>query len=376
MRPVSVRIMHPQPGAHAGPIECWVADRRAGLAERHRQAFADLGAADVAIVAGTPDGLTFGARVRDLVDAERPAGLIVLGSGAIPLATAADLLAFVEAAGDKRRVALTNNRYSADIVAVAHAGALSDLPDLPSDNALPRWLVEVAGYEVRDLRHRWRLGIDVDGPLELVLLGGSGHAAGRPDLNLDRLASRIQAVRAVATDRRAELLIAGRTSASTLAWLERTTAARIRALVEERGLRAASRLAQATDGASVAGASSGPEAAPSSRQRPPASVLGALLDRDGPASLPQHLARFADAALVDSRVLLAHRLGPDESAWPAAEDRFASDLLLPDRVADPWLAELTAAAAAAPMPVLLGGHSLVGPGVRLLLGPRPPRQWT
>ena len=28
-------------------------------------------------------------------------------------------------------------------------------------------------------------------------------------------------------------------------------------------------------------------------------------------------------------------------AWPAPEDRYASDLLLPDRVADPWLRELT-----------------------------------
>ena len=304
MRPVSVRIMHPQPGAQAGPIESWVADRRAGIAERHRQTFADLGVEDVAIVAGTPDGLTFGARVRGLVEAERPAGLIVLGSGAIPLATAPDLLAFVAAAGDERRVALANNRYSADIVAVARAEALSGLPDLPGDNALPRWLVEVAGYEVRDLRHRWRLGIDVDGPLELVLLGGSGSAARRPDLNLDRLGSRIESVREIARDPRAELLVAGRTSASTLAWLERRTAARIRALVEERGLRAASRLAQAPD-RPEARASSGLEAAPSSRPRPPASVLGVLLDRDGPASLPQHLARFADAAVVDSRVLLA-----------------------------------------------------------------------
>ena len=80
------------------------------------------------------------------------------------------------------------------------------------------------------------------------------------------------------------------------------------------------------------------------------------------------LARLGEAALIDSRVLLAHRLGPDEAAWPPAADRFASDLLLADRVGDPWLRELTAAAAGAPIPVVLGGHSLVGPGVRLWLG--------
>ena len=67
-------------------------------------------------------------------------------------------------------------------------------------------------------------------------------------------------------------------------------------------------------------------------------------------------------------MLLAHRLGADAATWPAAEDRYASDLLLPDRVTDPWLRALTASAVAAPIPVLLGGHTLVGPGVRLVVG--------
>ncbi len=80
------------------------------------------------------------------------------------------------------------------------------------------------------------------------------------------------------------------------------------------------------------------------------------------------LATLADAALVDSRVLLAHRLGADERAWPRPEDRFASDLLLHEAIADPWLRDLTRAAAEAPIPVLLGGHTLVGPGARLAVG--------
>jgi hypothetical protein len=69
-------------------------------------------------------------------------------------------------------------------------------------------------------------------------------------------------------------------------------------------------------------------------------------------------------------VLLAHRFGAGEAGWPVAEDRFASDLLLPARIEDPWLRELTAAAVDAPIPVLLGGHTLVGPGLRLALDPR------
>jgi hypothetical protein len=97
-------------------------------------------------------------------------------------------------------------------------------------------------------------------------------------------------------------------------------------------------------------------------------VLGALLDRDGPESLGENLTRLGEAAIVDTRVLLAHRFGADEAGWPAAEDRFASDLLLTAGIEDPWLHALTASAVNAPIPVLLGGHTLVGPGLRLVLG--------
>ncbi len=334
-------------------------DARSAIARRQAAGFVAAGAADVVIVSGPADETPFGARLRDLLGADRPAGLVVLGSGAIPLATAGDRRAFVAAASGDERYALANNRYSADIVAIARIDTLPEVPDLPGDNAFPRWLEEVAGYHVDDLRRRWRLAFDIDGPLDLILLG---MTVGAP-IDVATATSRLAAVRSVAADRRAELLVAGRTSAATLAWLEGHTEARIRAWVEERGLRAASRLAleaEATPG-------------PTSRTRParpPSSVLGALLERDGPGSLGTHLARFADAAIVDSRVLLAHRLGTHEGHWPAAEDRFASDLLLPARIADPWLRDLTAAAAEAPIPVLLGGHTLVGPGLRSVVGGR------
>jgi hypothetical protein len=357
MRDVAVWILHPEPVADASPLERWVAAERARIAERHRAGFLRAGAASVRIVSGPPDDTPFGARLRDLVrdTTPRPAGVVVLGSGAVPLASAADRRAFVAMAASDAPVALANNRYSADIVAIACADRLLELADLPSDNALPRWLDEVGGYRVDDLRRRWRLAFDVDGPLELLLLGRTPDSA-VPDVAPIR--DRLAAVAAVAADRRRELLLAGRVSSATLAWLETGVAARVRALVEERGLRAASALAQA---------------GMVPKQRAPASVVGLLLDRDGPGSLGGHLERLGDAAIVDTRVLLAHRFGADERAWPAAEDRFGSDMLLPDRIRDPWLRELTASAARARIPVILGGHSIVGPGLRLVVAPD---RWT
>ncbi|HEX7474309.1 MAG TPA: hypothetical protein VF323_14585 [Candidatus Limnocylindrales bacterium] len=354
MARVIVRILHLEPGPTAGPLERLLADARRAVGERHVAGFRAAGADDVRLVSGPPDDTPFGARLRAIVADARPgpAGIVVLGAGSLTLATLADRRAFVEAAAGPARSALANNRYSADAVAIALADELPAVPDLPGDNALPRWIEEVAGWSVADLRARWRLQVDLDSPLDVELTrpGALPHDVG------GTVRERLAAARRVAADRRAELVVAGRTSAATLRWLERSTACRVRALVEERGLRASARVALA-DGSGAPG-------------RPPRSVLGTLLDRDGPEALGARLAELGDAAVIDTRVLLAHRLGVDESSWPSPEDRFASDLLLPDRVHDPWLRAITRAAVEGPIPILLGGHTLVGPGLRLALRPR------
>ena len=344
-RPIFAAILHAEAGPDAGPLTRATAEARRALADRHATGFRKAGAARVSIVAGPPDDRPFGARLRELARDAGDGGLVVLGSGAIPLATAADLRELVAAAATPRPRALANNRFSADVVAIARArSVLDDVPELETDNALPRWLEEEAGVSVGDLRRRWRLGVDIDSPLDLVVLGGR-WTAGLAREDVASTIARIGAVRAVVADPHAELVISGRLSAANLAWLEAHTASRTRALIEERGLRTR------RDG-----------------QRPATSILGTLLDRDGPESLGRHLAALGGAAIVDTRVLLAHRFGAAEAGWPPAEDRFASDLLLPARVTDSWLRALTTSAAEAPIPILLGGHTLVGPGLRLVLG--------
>ena len=358
MARVIVRILHAEAAPTAGPLVRLLADARRRAADRQAAGFRAIGATDVRLVSGPPDDTPFGARLRALLaEAGRgPFGLVVLGAGSIPLARPDDLRAFVAAAAADDHGALANNRYSADILAIARADDHPAIPDLAGDNALPRWLEEAADRPVTDLRDRWRLQVDIDSPLDIELIrpGGLPDAVGRS------VRDRLAGVRAVAGDRRAELVVAGRTSATTLRWLERTTACRVRALVEERGLRASAAEARA-DGPGT----HGPVPA-----RPPRSVLGTLLDRDGPEALGDRLAELGDGAIVDTRVLIAHRLGAAETTWPSAEDRFASDLLDADRVTDPWLRALTRSAAEAPIPVLLGGHTLVGPGLRLALRAR------
>jgi hypothetical protein len=356
-------IFHARPGPGAGPLsEAFAAIRRANanaLADGFRQAGAD----EAVVVDEAPDERTFGRRLRDAVGAigaVRADGLIVLGSGSIPLARSADLATFVATAAGPAGQALANNRFSADVVAVAGLDRLAALPDLAADNGLPRWLAEDGGFVVADLRRRWRLQVDLDSPLDAILVRpAEAVALESAGVRTAAVRAALAGVAAVSRDPQCELVVAGRASADGLAWLERSTASRTRALVEERGFRTR-RVGQ----------------------RPVRSTLGLLLDRDGPASLGAILAELGEAALVDSRVLLAHRFGADERGWPGPEDRFASDLLLPDAIADPWLRSVTSAALEAPIPVVLGGHSLVGPGLRLALArgrswsPSPSPSWS
>jgi hypothetical protein len=375
MPPVAVRILHAEADPKAGLLERALIMARAELAERHRRGFLAAGAADVRVVAGPPDAISFGTRLRGLAaDALQSGagGLVVLGSGSVPFATAADRRAFVTAAGRADPAGLANNVHSADIVAISGPTLLRDLrnlPDLPADNALPRWLAEVAGVPVFGL-DRWRLAIDLDSPLDLLLAGRAIDAVRlrATAVEVDGVVGRLARIRVILADRRAELVVAGRTSAGTLRALERGAACRVRALVEERGLRASSDLAfgdveTVARGLGDRGTAPGAVGAP---QRPPRSTLGLLIDRDGPEALGPLLAELGDGAVIDTRVLMAHRWGPDEATWPAAEDRFAADLLLPDRIADPWLRALVTGLRDAPIPILAGGHTLVGPGIRLL----------
>ncbi len=374
MAPVSVRILHPEPGTGAGPLTRRLADARSRVAERHRRGFLAAGAADVAIESGPPDDRSFGDRLRRLVERTgTPGGLIVLGSGAIPLATAADRRAFVAVA------------------------ASDDRPPSPTTDIRPMSSRSRCRVTARDPRPARR-----QRPAALAR-GGRRLSRGRPAATLaavvrPRRSARPGAARSVCSR-------AGRRGRPTghggggpprgrpcdRGRPPRGAAGRRSDLGRDAGLaRAPCRgagpgLGRGTRAPGIVAPRSDrrhPRRGPRPRRprppgRAPVSLLGLALDRDGPGSLGEQLARFADAAIIDSRVLLAHRLGGDEAHWPSAEDRFASDLLLADAVADPWLRELTASAVAAPIPILLGGHTLVGPGVRLVVdGPPRGARWT
>ncbi len=92
------------------------------------------------------------------------------------------------------------------------------------------------------------------------------------------------------------------------------------------------------------------------------SILGFYLEEVGVRRFFQALAQLGRAAFIDSRVIFSHlRLSP------SAADRFLSDLGRPGEIKDPFLREFTRAALEAPLPVVLGRHSLVSGGLMALV---------
>ena len=290
MRDVAVRILHPEPGAGAGPLERWV-DRRAvpdrGASPRRLPARRRCDGVGSSPVRPTIHRSERGSA--ELVEEARPrpGGVIVLGSGAIPLATIRDRRAFVATAAAATPAALANNRYSADVVSIAcveiapvaaRPARRQRAPALAGGGGRVPGRRPAAPMAARVRRRR---------ATRPAAHGSCGRFAGRGRRHGAR--ARLGAVASVAADRRAELVVAGRTSAATLRWLETAAHARVRALVEERGMRAPASLHRPAT-------SPGPDAA-----RRPCSACSSIVT--GPASLGGHLERLGDAAVVDSRVL-------------------------------------------------------------------------
>ena len=282
----------------------------------------------------------FGRRLADVARRHGLATIVYLGAGSVPLFTRADFTEVV--AGLGRGLCVTNNSFSSDLIAFhVDEPTLAVLESVGRDNSLARALTD-AGLPVTELPRTLATQMDIDAPSDLMVLaltgqGGPrlrGHLAG---LHLDT--ARYARTLPLFLDRKHEVVVAGRVGSHAWAYLERETACRVRLFAEERGMEA--------DGRGESGAAR--------------SLLGSYLEAAGSERFFETLAELGDAAFLDTRVLLAHK-----RIRASREDRFLSDLGDWQAIREPWLREFTQAAAAAPLPVLLGGHSLVSGGLMAL----------
>lgn len=364
-RPAPVVLMGatPDPGeSEFGSYGAVLATGRHLLAAELSQRLARQGAAVQLIPADTSSGAfhwgtwyAAGGRAALGAAGERVDALGWVGAGALALVDDATLDALLSPTPGE---VVANNRFSADAFVVAgdlNAG-LGTLAGLGGDNGAPRAL-EGAGFTVRDLSTAPWSRFDVDTPQDLALLRLATRLPGvrRLDPAVEAFLEgvqlpggrplaipRVEEVLDVLRSRNAEVVVAGRVPAASFAYLEEQAACRVRLFAEERGMRAA----------------------PANRPR---SLLADWVTERGAASLVERLSDLGNAAIIDSRVVMAALVGSSDAAmWPSAEDRFASDFADPGRVETEWLRELATAAAAASVPIVLGAHTLVSDGLRIL----------
>lgn len=285
----------------------------------------------------------FGRRLGEIIARYGMERCFYLGGGAGPLLPVSEMEAVADAILAADRLLITNNFYSSDFVAFGPTSVLWNYPPPDNDNELAWLLGEKAGLPIRELPRSGATQLDVDTPTDLFTLSihpGTGPHTQRCLADMDLDTSALEAALPFFLDREAEILVAGRVSSATWSYLERETACRTRVLSEERGMRASGRQARGEV----------------------RSLLGYHLEAMGITRFFETLATLGQAVFLDNRVILAHR-----GLWPPAADRFYSDLRRPEQVADPFLRELTEAAMMAPVPVVMGGHSLVAGGMVALV---------
>jgi hypothetical protein len=286
----------------------------------------------------------FGQTLAELVSRYHLRSCFYIGGGSAPLLSTVSIAQIAQIVLSDQPIMVTNNLHSSDWAAFAPADAIVPLAQwLERDNALPWVWQEKTGHPVQVLPRSAATQMDIDTPFDLLAL--DRHPAIQPYLRacLDKLDwpnGHLGAAMDVLSREASHVIIAGRVSSWAWSLLERNTRAWIRVFAEERGMRASGRQARGEV----------------------QSLLNDYLDLVGVEHFFICLGKLADAILLDSRVILASR-----GIWPSDADRFHSDLLMDTRVNEPFLRALTAAARSAPVPVVMGGHSLVAGGLAVLL---------
>ena len=284
----------------------------------------------------------FGLRLQKIITQYQVRKALYMGGGSGVLLSQNQLAGIVSKLKSAERLLLVNNHYSTDFAAFTPADVVQSIDPPPTDNNLSFRLAE-AGLEPDILPRSAATMLDIDTPTDLMtaILHPQLGAHTRRYIEASGLSlTCARSIMAILQDSMAELFVLGRVASSAFAYLETRTACQTRLLCEERGMRASGRQVRGEV----------------------RSLAGLCLNEWGAHRFVRELSRLCDGALIDSRVLFAHR-GP----WPSREDRFNSDMLRSENIRNPFVRQFTEAIQEATIPILLGGHSLVSGGLYALV---------
>lgn len=262
--------------------------------------------------------------------------VLYFGGGSAPLLSDELLNTVLERLAEAGELVITNNQFAADWAGITPANHVQRWQDrLPRDNMLGWVLSTEGGLPVHAFPASAASRLDIDTPTDLLALSLHAHTKSRLRAFLEALpldTGRLEGVLQTLARPAGRVFVAGRVGPDSWSALNRVSQCWLRVISEERGM-----------------VSSGRQQRGEAR-----SLLAEYIAVAGLDAFFAMLADWADAALIDTRVLLAHH-----SRWPSRESRFASDVGLPAQIEDDWLQALTAAALACPIPIILGGHGLM-----------------
>lgn len=282
-----------------------------------------------------PAAFHFGRELRKIILDRKLEKVFYLSGAGSPLITVEELTLICRRLLERERFLYTNNTQSADLAAFTVPEGLDGV-DLPSmDNSLAMTLRDRFGLELELMPQSLGLLFDLDTPADLLVLGAGPFAGPHTRAVLDTLDldyTRLEQAKEVLRGWYQDVALIGRVGAPVIERLNSVLKLRLRVFSEERGMKALGRL----EAGEVE------------------SLIGYLLEHAGLERFFEYLARVARCAFIDSRVLMAHYKYnlPDR-------ERFLSDLGLWREISHHWLRDFTRAAVCCPIPLILGGHSLV-----------------
>lgn len=277
----------------------------------------------------------FGLRLREIVNTHKLAKVIYMGGGSGVLLPTAELGHIAEEILRAEHLLITNNFYSTDFCAFTPASHINEIHPPPVDNDLGWRMGQRGGLPNVSLPRSAETQLDIDTPVDLLVLKYHPNVGPRLRRHIDQLnwdSSHIERAMKFLVNRTTEVALAGRVSSSILAFMEQEAACRVRVFSEERGMRASGR----------------------QERGEVRTLLGHLYGLVGPDRFFSLIAEMVQAFFFDNRPLWVHF-----GVWPSPSDRFYSDLLQPEKIKNEFVRTFTQAAINSPIPVVLGGHSLV-----------------
>ncbi len=277
----------------------------------------------------------FGRELQDAIQQHNLKRVICLNGAGSPLITVEELNMICHKLLSREQFVYTNNTQSVDIIAFTVPEQI-DIVELPAkDNSLAMALRDQLNLEMELMPHTLGLLFDIDTPSDLIVLKEGPFAGPRTQEALDSLhldGSKLVSAKAVLKDEYEDIALIGRVGAPVIERLNALLKLRLRVFSEERGMKSLGRI----------------------EAKEVISLLGLLLDHAGLEQFFQYLAQVARCVFIDSRVLMYHYQHEFSD-----RERFLSDLGKWNEIEDPWLRKFTRLAEACPVPVILGGHSLV-----------------